>query len=58
MRINPVKRTLREGGVAIGTMMMEFGTTGIDRIAAEAGAEFAVFDIWSTPAGAWRPSGC
>jgi 2-dehydro-3-deoxyglucarate aldolase/4-hydroxy-2-oxoheptanedioate aldolase len=48
MRINPVKRKLREGGVAIGTMMMEFSTTGIARIAAEAGAEFAVFDMEHT----------
>ena len=48
MRINPVKRSLHEGGVAIGTMMMEFATTGIGRIAAEAGAEFAVFDMEHT----------
>src|SRR5947199_186403 len=41
MRTNPVKRKLRGGGVAIGTMMMEFATTGVARIAAEAGAEFA-----------------
>jgi 2-keto-3-deoxy-L-rhamnonate aldolase RhmA len=48
MRNNPVKRTLREGGVAVGTMMFEFSTTGIARIAAEAGAEFAVFDMEHT----------
>ena len=48
MRINPVKRSLHEGGIAIGTMMMEFSTTGIARIAAEAGAEFAVFDMEHT----------
>jgi 2-keto-3-deoxy-L-rhamnonate aldolase RhmA len=48
MRMNPVKRTLRDGGIAIGTMMMEFNTTGIGRIAAEAGAEFAVFDMEHT----------
>ena len=48
MRINRVKRALAEGGVAIGTMMMEFSTTGIARIAAEAGAEFAVFDMEHT----------
>jgi 2-keto-3-deoxy-L-rhamnonate aldolase RhmA len=48
MRVNPVKRTLREGGVAIGTMMLEFNTTGTARVAAEAGAEFAVFDMEHT----------
>src|SRR6185437_2955284 len=48
MRINPVKRAIREGGVTVGTMMFEFGTTGIARIAAEAGAEFAVFDMEHT----------
>jgi 2-dehydro-3-deoxyglucarate aldolase/4-hydroxy-2-oxoheptanedioate aldolase len=48
MRNNPVKRRLREGGVAIGTMMFEFNTSGIARIAAEAGAEFAVFDMEHT----------
>jgi 2-keto-3-deoxy-L-rhamnonate aldolase RhmA len=45
MRVNKVKRTLDHGGVAIGTMMLEFSTTGIARIASEAGAEFAVFDM-------------
>ena len=48
MRSNPVKRRLREGGIALGTMMFEFNTTGIARIAAEAGAEFAVFDMEHT----------
>jgi 2-dehydro-3-deoxyglucarate aldolase/4-hydroxy-2-oxoheptanedioate aldolase len=48
MPINPVKRVLREGGVAVGTMMFEFATTGVARIAAEAGAEFAVFDMEHT----------
>jgi 2-keto-3-deoxy-L-rhamnonate aldolase RhmA len=48
MPINPVKRVLCEGGVAVGTMMFEFATTGIARIAAEAGAEFAVFDMEHT----------
>ena len=42
---NAVKNKLREGGVSIGTMMFEFNTTGIARIAANAGAEFAVFDM-------------
>jgi 2-dehydro-3-deoxyglucarate aldolase/4-hydroxy-2-oxoheptanedioate aldolase len=48
MRINSVKRRLEAGGFAIGTMMFEFSTTGIARIAAEAGAEFAVFDMEHT----------
>lgn len=39
---NAVKQKLREGGVSIGTMMFEFNTTGI---AANAGAEFALFDM-------------
>jgi 2-keto-3-deoxy-L-rhamnonate aldolase RhmA len=43
-----VKRALQTGGVVCGTMMMEFATTGIGRIAAEAGAEFAVFDMEHT----------
>jgi 2-keto-3-deoxy-L-rhamnonate aldolase RhmA len=48
MRDNTVKRRLAAGGVAVGTMMLEFSTTGIARIAAEAGAEFAVFDMEHT----------
>ena len=48
MRDNTVKRTLATGGVSVGTMMLEFATTGIGRIAAEAGAEFAVFDMEHT----------
>jgi 2-dehydro-3-deoxyglucarate aldolase/4-hydroxy-2-oxoheptanedioate aldolase len=43
--MNKVKRKLEEGGIAVGTMMMEFSTTGISRIASEAGADFAVFDM-------------
>jgi 2-keto-3-deoxy-L-rhamnonate aldolase RhmA len=52
MRPNPVKRRLAEGGVAIGTFLLEFGTTGIARLAAEAGADFAILDMehtgWTT----------
>lgn len=48
MKENRVKRTLREGGVSIGTMVFEFNTTGIARLAAEAGAEFAIFDMEHT----------
>lgn len=45
MQHNFVKQKLRDGGVSIGTMMFEFNTTGIARIAANAGAEFAVYDM-------------
>ena len=48
MRENPVKRRLREGGVAVGTFVFEFATTGIPRLAAGAGAEFVVFDLEHT----------
>jgi 2-dehydro-3-deoxyglucarate aldolase/4-hydroxy-2-oxoheptanedioate aldolase len=48
MRENKVKRSLAGGGVALGTMVMEFSTTGVARLAAEAGADFAVFDLEHT----------
>lgn len=48
MRINPVKQTLRQGGTSLGTMVFEFATTGIARIAAGAGAEFVIFDMEHT----------
>jgi len=48
MRQNRVKQTLRDGGVSMGVMCMEFATTGIGRLSAEAGAEFAVFDMEHT----------
>jgi 2-keto-3-deoxy-L-rhamnonate aldolase RhmA len=48
MRGNDVKRTLRDGGVSLGTMVFEFPTTGIGRIAAEAGADFVIFDMEHT----------
>jgi 2-dehydro-3-deoxyglucarate aldolase/4-hydroxy-2-oxoheptanedioate aldolase len=48
MRQNRVKRTLAAGGVAIGSMVFEFNTPGIGRIAAEAGADFLVFDMEHT----------
>jgi len=48
MRTNQVKQNVLSGGVAIGTMVFEFNTTGIARIAAAAGAEFAVFDMEHT----------
>lgn len=48
MRTNPIKKKLREGGVALGTLVFEFATTGIFRIAAAAGAEFVLFDMEHT----------
>ena len=48
MKVNKVKRVLEQGGITMGTMMLEFSTTGIARIAAEAGSEFAVFDMEHT----------
>ncbi len=44
MRPNPVKRALVAGEIALGTMIFEFCTPGIGRIAANAGAEFVIFD--------------
>lgn len=48
MRENTVKHLLVAGGVALGTMVFEFSTTGIARIAAAAGAEFVIFDLEHT----------
>jgi len=48
MRENKVKRVLREGGVSLGTMVFDFNSTGIGRIAAAAGAEFVIFDMEHT----------
>ena len=48
MRENPVKRALAAGGVSLGTMVFEFNSSGIARIAAEAGAEFVIFDMEHT----------
>jgi len=48
VRKNRVKQVLRDGGVAIGTNIFEFGTTGIARIAAAAGADFVLFDMEHT----------
>jgi 2-dehydro-3-deoxyglucarate aldolase/4-hydroxy-2-oxoheptanedioate aldolase len=57
MRENRVKRALASGGVALGTMVFEFNTPGIARIAAAAGAEFAIFDMehtgWSIETVRW-----
>src|SRR5262245_41599827 len=48
MRTNPVKQKLQGGGVSVGTMVFEFGTTGIARIVAATGAEFVLFDMEHT----------
>jgi 2-dehydro-3-deoxyglucarate aldolase/4-hydroxy-2-oxoheptanedioate aldolase len=48
MRKNHVKDKLAGGGVSIGTMIFEFSTTGIGRLAATAGAEFVVYDMEHT----------
>lgn len=48
MRPNPVKAVLRDGGVSLGTMVFEFSSTGIGRLAAEAGAEFVIYDMEHT----------
>jgi 2-dehydro-3-deoxyglucarate aldolase/4-hydroxy-2-oxoheptanedioate aldolase len=48
MRPNPVKRALAAGHTVIGTMVFEFSTTGIARLAAGAGAQFVVFDMEHT----------
>jgi 2-dehydro-3-deoxyglucarate aldolase/4-hydroxy-2-oxoheptanedioate aldolase len=48
MRQNHVKQKVQAGGTSIGTFLLEFATSGIGRLAAEAGAEFAVFDMEHT----------
>jgi 2-keto-3-deoxy-L-rhamnonate aldolase RhmA len=48
MRKNTVKRVLRDGGVALGTSVFEFATTGMARIVAATGAEFIFFDMEHT----------
>jgi 2-keto-3-deoxy-L-rhamnonate aldolase RhmA len=48
MKDNTVKRALGAGGMSFGTMVFEFSTTGFARVAAQAGAEFACFDMEHT----------
>lgn len=48
MRPNKAKRVLNEGGVAVGTMLFEFNTTGMARILATTGVDFAVIDLEHT----------
>ncbi len=51
MRPNTVKHTLNSGGVALGSMVFEFACTGLPQIAAQAGAEFLVYDMEHTGLG-------
>jgi 2-keto-3-deoxy-L-rhamnonate aldolase RhmA len=44
MRDNWVKRRLQSGEVVVGTVVFEFNTAGLPRIAAAAGADFFVLD--------------
>jgi 2-dehydro-3-deoxyglucarate aldolase/4-hydroxy-2-oxoheptanedioate aldolase len=48
MKPNHVKRKLLAGERSVGTFVFEFNSTGIARLAAEAGAEFAVLDMEHT----------
>jgi 2-dehydro-3-deoxyglucarate aldolase/4-hydroxy-2-oxoheptanedioate aldolase len=45
---SPMRRVLTAGGRPIGTMVGEFATTGIARLAAAAGAEFVLLDLEHT----------
>jgi len=46
--MNPVKRAIAGGGRSFGTMVFEFDTPGIGRLAAGAGAEFVIYDMEHT----------
>ena len=48
MRANRVKRALQDDERSLGTMVFEFPSTGIARVAAEAGAEFIIYDMEHT----------
>jgi 2-keto-3-deoxy-L-rhamnonate aldolase RhmA len=56
MRHNDVKAKLRHGDLVIGTMVFEFNTSGIGTIAANAGAEFVIYDTEHTGWG-WETIG-
>lgn len=45
MRDNPVKQRLAAGGRSFGAMVFEMFTPGLPQIAANAGAEYALFDM-------------
>jgi 2-dehydro-3-deoxyglucarate aldolase/4-hydroxy-2-oxoheptanedioate aldolase len=48
MRENTVKSKIQSGQVSLGTFIFEFRTDGIGRLAANAGAEFLIFDMEHT----------
>ena len=48
MSRNAITRAIAERGVAVGAMLFEFDTTGIMRILAGAGVDFALFDLEHT----------
>ena len=48
MKSNPVKTKLGKGDAVFGTLVFEFASTGLARIASAAGAEFAIFDMEHT----------
>jgi 2-keto-3-deoxy-L-rhamnonate aldolase RhmA len=56
MRHNAVKAKLRDGDLVVGTMVFEFNTSGIGRIASNAGADFVIFDTEHTGWG-WETIG-
>jgi len=45
MRANLVKQRLAAGETVVGTMVFEFASTGIGRLAANAGADFIIYDM-------------
>ncbi|MER3388451.1 MAG: aldolase/citrate lyase family protein [Microcella sp.] len=45
MRDNPVKKSMLAGEMTIGTMLIEFNTSGIAQLAANAGAEWVLYDM-------------
>jgi 2-keto-3-deoxy-L-rhamnonate aldolase RhmA len=51
LRDNPVKTKVASGGRALGAMVFEFFTPGMPQICANAGAEFALFDMEHTGLG-------
>ena len=48
MRENKVKTILKQGGVSLGVMCLEFATSGIGPLSADAGADFALYDMEHT----------
>lgn len=51
VRPNPVRRKLREGDVAFGTMAFDFFTSGLPYVLSQAGAEFVIYDMEHSGAG-------